>query len=154
MADSTIKAFKTRNGRPVFDGRGIAPDVNVMEPELAKVGGVWDEPFILPVDPELLFQRTGYACMDEVGFPLNSVDSEETAVFYDQECVAQGELSKTECHQTALPKDSCVDALDKSVGKIETKVHFERLPWDKAVAEWQAIEMHAKADGNKKAVIL
>lgn len=112
-----------------------ADSPGLTEPELAKVGGVWDEPFILPADPELLFQRTGYACMDEVGFPLNSVDSEETAVFYDQECVTQGELSRTECHQTALPKDSCVDALDKSVGKIETKVHFERLPWDKAVAD-------------------
>ncbi len=44
VADSTIKAFKTRNGRPVFDGRGIAPDVNVMEPELAKVvGGLYQE---------------------------------------------------------------------------------------------------------------
>ncbi|MFO0762271.1 MAG: lysyl oxidase family protein [Byssovorax sp.] len=107
----------------------------ITEPELAKVGGVWDEPFIFPVDPELLFQRTGYACMDEVGFPPNSVDSEETAVFYDQECVAQGELSKTACHQTALPKESCVEALESSVGKIETKVHFERLAWDAAAAD-------------------
>ncbi|HEX2616472.1 MAG TPA: S41 family peptidase, partial [Flavobacteriales bacterium] len=38
-ADSTILAFKTRNGRPVFDGRGIAPDVFVTEPELPKVVG-------------------------------------------------------------------------------------------------------------------
>jgi hypothetical protein len=105
------------------------------EPELAEVGGVWDEPFILPVDPELLFQRTGYACMDEVGFPPNSVDSEETAVFYDQECEAQGELSKTACHQTALPNQSCIEALDASVGKVETQVHFERLAWDDAVAD-------------------
>ena len=44
VADSTIKAFKTRNGRPVFDGRGVAPDVNVMEPDLAKVvGGLYQE---------------------------------------------------------------------------------------------------------------
>ena len=44
VADSTIKAFKTRNGRPVFDGRGIAPDVTIMEPELAKVvGGLYQE---------------------------------------------------------------------------------------------------------------
>ncbi|HRH36823.1 MAG TPA: S41 family peptidase [Flavobacteriales bacterium] len=44
VADSAIKAFKTRNGRPVFDGRGIAPDVTVMEPELAKVvGGLYQD---------------------------------------------------------------------------------------------------------------
>lgn len=38
-ADSLIRAFKTRGGRPVFDGRGIAPDVTVQEPDLPKVVG-------------------------------------------------------------------------------------------------------------------
>lgn len=104
------------------------------EPALAKVGGTWDEPFILPLDPELLFQRTGYACMDEGGLPPNSVDSEETAVFYDQECSAEGAASRVACHLTSLPHDSCVDALDKSVGKVETQVHFERLAWDSGLA--------------------
>ncbi len=105
------------------------------EPALAKVGGTWDEPFVFPVDPELLFQRTGYACMTEVGFPPNSVDSEEAAVFYDHTCAAQGELSKVLCHRTQLPTESCVDALDSSVGKVEAKVHFERLAWDSAAAD-------------------
>lgn len=120
-----------------FESTLLAPldSPGTTEPELAKVGGTWDEPFIFPVDPELLFQRTGYACMDEVGFPLNSVDSEETAVFYDHECVAQGQASKTACHRTSLPPVSCVEALDTSVGKVETKVHFERVAWDAALAE-------------------
>ncbi|MBK7555777.1 MAG: S41 family peptidase [Flavobacteriales bacterium] len=39
VSDSAIKAFETRNGRPVFDGRGIAPDVTITEPDLAKVVG-------------------------------------------------------------------------------------------------------------------
>ena len=112
-----------------LDSPGIA------EPELARVGGAWDEPFVFPIDPELLFQRTGYACMDEVGFPPNSVDSEETAVFYDQECVAQGAPSKTTCHQTALPAESCLDALDSSVGKVELKMHYARVAWDSALAD-------------------
>ena len=37
VKEESIAEFKTRNGRPVFDGRGILPDVNVAEPELAKV---------------------------------------------------------------------------------------------------------------------
>ena len=120
-----------------FDSTLLAPfdSPGTTEPELAKVGGVWDEPFIFPVDPELLFQRTGYACMDEVGFPPRSVDSEETAVFYDHDCAAQGVLSRVECHQTALPPESCLDSLDLSVGRVETKVHFERLAWDSATAD-------------------
>ncbi len=107
----------------------------IAEPALAKVGGTWDEPFIFPVDPELLFQRTGYACMNEVGYPPNSVDSEETSVFYDQECRATGEASRTACHDTATSAESCVDALDSHVGKVETQVHFERLPWDATLAD-------------------
>jgi carboxyl-terminal processing protease len=39
FADSTLKAFRTRNGRPVYDGRGILPDVKVEESELPKVVG-------------------------------------------------------------------------------------------------------------------
>jgi hypothetical protein len=52
----------------------------ISEPSLAEVGGVWEEPFVSPGrSRSCVFQRTGYACMDEVGFPRNSVDSEETA---------------------------------------------------------------------------
>ena len=30
-----------------------------VEPALAEVGGTWQEPLILPIDPDLLFERTG-----------------------------------------------------------------------------------------------
>ena len=39
VSDDAIAEFKTRNGRPVFDGRGILPDLEVEDPELAKVVG-------------------------------------------------------------------------------------------------------------------
>ena len=43
-ADSTIKAFKTAGGRPVYDGRGIAPDIEVDLPEMPKVvGGLYTD---------------------------------------------------------------------------------------------------------------
>jgi carboxyl-terminal processing protease len=38
-ADSLLRSFKTRNGRPVMDGRGITPDVLVKEPDMPKVIG-------------------------------------------------------------------------------------------------------------------
>lgn len=37
VKEETIAEFKTRNGRPVFDGRGVQPDTQVKEEELAKV---------------------------------------------------------------------------------------------------------------------
>lgn len=44
VKEEAIAEFKTRNGRPVFDGRGILPDVSVTDPELAKVvGGLYSE---------------------------------------------------------------------------------------------------------------
>lgn len=37
VKEEAIAEFKTSNGRPVFDGRGVLPDQDVVEPELAKV---------------------------------------------------------------------------------------------------------------------
>jgi hypothetical protein len=105
------------------------------EPALAKTGGVWEEPFILPVDPELVFQRTGFACMDESEFPPNSVDSEEVDSFYDQTCGVEDTPTPLGCHASALPQVSCVDALTAKIGKIVTNMRFERKAWDKATAD-------------------
>lgn len=44
VKEEAIAEFKTRNGRPVFDGRGVLPDVEVVDPELAKVvGGLYSK---------------------------------------------------------------------------------------------------------------
>lgn len=106
----------------------------ISEPKLRRAGGTWDEPFVLPVDPELVMQRTGYACMDESQFPFASVDSEEVDTFYDHTAVVERELSKDGYHQTVMPDRSCVQALRDHVGKVRTSVHYERLPWDPALA--------------------
>jgi hypothetical protein len=103
---------------------------------LGNIAGVVEEPFTLPVDPELLFQRTGYACVDEEDFPPNSVDSEEMDSFYDQDCTVESSLSSVgQCHLTALPTKSCRQALTDSVGSFDTKVRFERVKWDTKIAD-------------------
>ena len=105
------------------------------EPDLATVGGVWNEPFNLPADPELLVQRTGFACIDEAEFPPNSVDTEDVEFFYDQECQVEAKLSDDGCHRTELPKQSCDQALETSVGRMKTQMRYERLAWDDRLAE-------------------
>ncbi len=105
------------------------------EPALATIGGTWDEPFVFPVDPELLFQRTGYACVDEGQFPPNSVDAEEMDLFYDHACRVEPKLTNTGCHQTAMPAESCLTALRRKVGSVTTAMRFERIAWDHALAE-------------------
>jgi hypothetical protein len=111
-----------------------ADSPRVSEPELARVGGTWQEPFVFPVDPELLLHRTGYACVDESDFPLNSVDGENAWQFYDQTCEVETEETAY-CHLTVLPDENCVDAIEKHVGRVETQLAFERVAWDADVAE-------------------
>ena len=110
-------------------------DVELSEPNLGVVGGSWSEPFVFPIDPEFLFQRTRFACLDEAEFPPQSVDAEEVDAFYDQECEVEEELSNEGCHQTEMPEQSCVDTLTGKVGKVETDLVFTRLAWDQELAD-------------------
>lgn len=118
------------------------------DPNLGNVGGIVEEPFTLPVDPELLFQRTGFACMDEEDFPPNSVDSEEVDSFYDQDCGVESTLSSVgQCHLTALPNKSCRQALTDSVGSFDTVARFERVKWDQKLADLYRVGNLTNQDG-------
>jgi len=105
------------------------------EPKLSGVGGVWHEPFQLPLDPEFLLQRTGLACIDEDGFPPNTADSENARFLFDHTCDVETPETAI-CHLTApLPTESCTQALKKHVGRVDTQMHFERRPWDAGLAD-------------------
>src|SRR5438128_5779309 len=57
---------------------------------LNKPGDYVTMDFGLPLDPSLLFQRTGRACYDEYGYPRNSIDpGGEGWYFYDHTCTAK-----------------------------------------------------------------
>jgi hypothetical protein len=105
----------------------------ISEPNLAAVGGTWDEDFVFPVDPTLLFQRTGWACMNEDEFPPESVDAEEAYKFYDDTC--EGETPATQsCHYSQFPAESCVEAVTGIIGHVQASLHFERIGWDETIA--------------------
>jgi hypothetical protein len=124
--------------RPYAFSTYLVSDVvspGVSEPKLQKVGGTWSEPFVLPVDPELLFQRTGYACMDERQLPVGTVDSENVDMFYDHTAVVEKKLSNVgQDHYTRQPTESCVQALHNHVGALSTSLLFERVPYDPVTA--------------------
>ena len=104
------------------------------EPALREPGGIWNEPYVLPADPDLLLQRTGNACLNEAGFPPNSFDSENAWVFYDYSCEGtDGGIFA--CHRTRLHPQSCVEELEDRVGTIEAAMRFERLEWDPDLAD-------------------
>jgi hypothetical protein len=110
-----------------------ADSTAVVEPALGTVGGTWDEAFSLPIDPDLLLERTGYACMDEFEYPPGSVFEENTWFFYDDHCQVESPEKPT-CHITNQPQESCSDALTRHSGRIATNMHFTRVAYDIAIA--------------------
>jgi hypothetical protein len=116
----------------------ILTDVNspcTSDARLCKTGGKFTELFTLPIDPELVFQRTRFACLDEGQFPPHSVDSEEVDSFYDDSCGVESMLTNTGCHQTELPTQSCGAALDAQIGSVATGVTYTRLAWSSSLAD-------------------
>jgi hypothetical protein len=154
----TLAATGARRGR--FQGHDavlipyeftttILTDVNSpahAEPTLSRRGGVWDEPFTLPLDPEFLLQRTGLACIDEEGFPPNTADSENARFLFDHTCDVETPETAV-CHLTApLPTESCTQALTNHVGRVNTQMHFERLAWDVGLANRGGVPVRGHAD--------
>ena len=104
----------------------------LVDPNLPVIGGSTSERIDLPADPELLLERTGYACMDENEFPAGSVFEENTWYFYDDTCTTNPSASL--CHVTVQPKQTCRDALVNGPGRVPTTITFTRIPYDSAVA--------------------
>jgi hypothetical protein len=59
-----------------------------------------------------------------------SVFDENTWYFYDDSCKAGMQA----CHITVTPQESCVEALQKHTGALQTAVHFTHVPYDAAIA--------------------
>lgn len=94
-----------------------AGSVAAAEPALAVAGGVWEEPFLFPADPDMLVQRTGEACINDGGIPPNSIDSENAWYFYD------------------FDRTTCRNALAARVGTVNTAVRFQRVAWNDGLAD-------------------
>jgi hypothetical protein len=117
------------------------------EEALGNIGGIWEDSLVLPLDPQFVFQRTGFACMNESESPPNSIDAEEADFYYDQKCHVEDKLSNIGCHQTLMPTQSCVDAVATHIGSAKPVMRFERLPWDATVADKVRVGTVTNPDG-------
>ncbi|MFZ0544087.1 MAG: lysyl oxidase family protein, partial [Candidatus Promineifilaceae bacterium] len=124
----------------------------IAEPQLAEADGIWEEPYILPMDPDYLFQRTDNACLNESGFPPNSYDAENAWIFFDHTCVAQSG-GPGGCHRLQLPQEDCIDAMERATGTVETQMAFRRLAWDDDLADDVRVGEVTQLDAPDLAVI-
>lgn len=122
------------------------------EPALGAIGGVWAEPFSLPLDPEFVFQRTGYACIDEDGYPLGTADSENVPQVYDDLCEVETP-DEASCHLTQLPDESCLEALERAIGRVDTELLFERVPYTRDAADAVRVATYTQSEGPDLRVI-
>ena len=92
---------------------GPASNLNASEPLLTEVGGKHNQKFILPIDPEHLLQRTGFACTHK----SPTINSENILSNFNQN------------------SPICVQALKDNVGLTVVNIKWERITWDENVAK-------------------
>lgn len=89
-----------------------------------------------PVDPTSVMERTGYACIDESGYPKNSVFELNVRYFYDMTCIQTSTAAdkNATCHVTQFPQYSCVNQLKRTVGRSVSIMTWKRVAWSSTTA--------------------
>ncbi|CAG8710842.1 22959_t:CDS:2, partial [Gigaspora rosea] len=104
-----------------------AKTINTSEPALNIIDGKWSDHWILPVDPEFLLQKTGFACIDK-SYTL-TVESENIWAYYNDSC-------ETEPQPTSeYPAICCADVLNQNVGFVNVTITWHRIPYTENVAK-------------------
>jgi len=101
--------------------------------------GIVREKFTLPIDPYLIYQRTGFDCMDEGGFPVSSLDGENPEFYFDDSCTPEPPFDATAgpcgaCHCSGTSTKSCVDSVKDNVGRADVQITYTRMPWNENFA--------------------
>ncbi len=110
VPDSLIRQFKTANGRPVFDGKGIDPDVEVEGEMMGKiVGGLFRGNYFFKYANE--FQRKNPVMEDAASFKLNDAEFENFLTWIS---------SKEVDYSTDTQK-----ALDELIEKAKEEKYYE-----------------------------
>jgi hypothetical protein len=104
---------------------GPANGLNASQPMLTEIGGTFIQSFTVPIDPEHLLQRTGFAC----SFNSPTVNSENILNTFNQ--------NAPECIQTLIEK----------VGHTNLDIVWQRIEWDENIANvWRYGEISQFAD--------
>ena len=109
---------------------------------LSNIGGLVLETLYVPLDPYLVIQRTGTACVDEFQYAFNSWNTADSTAMFDPTCTTQSKKPKNSddydcyyCHCTPpYPELDCIDSLNKNTGMTILSMNFSRIAWDDTIA--------------------
>ena len=95
---------------------GTANSLNTSQPLLVNIGSTFGQKFIVPIDPENLFQRIELACTGA----SSVVDSENILTVYEE--------------STVKSDVNCVDVLKEKIGYTSLDFIWQRLAWSQDLA--------------------
>eukprot|EP01112_Ceratiomyxa_fruticulosa_P004450 TRINITY_DN149_c0_g1_i2.p1 TRINITY_DN149_c0_g1~~TRINITY_DN149_c0_g1_i2.p1 ORF type:complete len:805 (+),score=194.98 TRINITY_DN149_c0_g1_i2:101-2416(+) len=108
--------------------------------DLVNLGGYDYEYIMVPVDPDDVVARYGYACMDEAEFPPGSVITPYAKYFFDVDCTGVEDPSEYEpnpyaCHITEpWPEENCTDVVARVTGQVFINMTWTRVAWNDNIA--------------------
>lgn len=123
VPDSLISAFKTRNGRIVYDGGGIAPDVNIETQKYSSIlASLVTKNLIFDYATKYRIAHTTIPSAKE--FKLSDADYEEFVAFLngkEYDYTTKTEKTLDELKKVAAD-DKTIDALSEDITSLKNKI--------------------------------
>lgn len=127
LSDSTYIAFKTKNGRTVYDKGGIEPDVKITNPTFSKIASsLYGKNIIFDFVNE--FQLKNASIPQPASFEISDALFEEFVEYikdkdYDYE--TETEMALKTLNKTAK-KEQYLEAIQEEIKNLETKIKHNK----------------------------
>ncbi|HRI27615.1 MAG TPA: S41 family peptidase [Chitinophagales bacterium] len=127
LPDSLRKAFKTRNGRTVYDGSGVAPDVTVDKPELSNITKSLQENFLI-FDYATLYRQKHDSIAPPTKFVFTDADFADFVQFISDkqyEYTTESEKLLAELLKS-VKEEKYSDKVAEVISRLKTKIKEEK----------------------------
>lgn len=127
IPDSLISEFKTKNGRLVYDGKGIEPDISIDPIKLSKISQTLITKFLL-FDYANLFASEHASIAPAEEFIITDEIYDDLVAFlnnknYDYQTASEEALEKL---KTSSKKENYFDAIEEDYKALKTKILHDK----------------------------
>lgn len=127
LPDSLRKPFKTRNGRTVYDGSGVAPDVTVDKPELSNIAKSLQDNFLI-FDYATLYRQKHDSIAPPTKFAFTDADFADFVQFISDkqyEYTTESEKLLAELLKS-VKEEKYSDKVAEVISRLKTKIKEEK----------------------------